>query len=170
MTFVCIGALTRDVSCLEEKEKRFCGTAGPPFWLNRNKILDVVLHASASSRASVQIGKRPSAAAYSRRAQLPSRRTLGGLSDRVRHRGNITVLRRTKEMFTPHGRVKSSDAFRVRRLNRRKLRSKAAVAKVYTHCKTTITSQFVISLHLCSDLGCWLIACYAVSFGCIGWI
>ena len=46
------------------------------------------------------------------------RRTLGGLSDRVRHRGNITVLRRTKEMFTPHGRVKSSDAFRVRRLNR----------------------------------------------------
>ena len=125
MTSVCIGALTRDVSCLEEKEKRFCGTAGPPFWLNRNKILDVVLHASASSRASVQIGKRPSAAAYSRRAQLPSRRaqlpsrrTLGGLSDRVRHRGNITVLRRTKEMFTPHGRVKSSDAFRVRRLNR----------------------------------------------------
>ena len=68
MTFVCIGALTRDLSCLEEKEKRFPGTAGPPFWLNRNKILDVVLHASAPSRASVQIGKRTGTAAYSRRA------------------------------------------------------------------------------------------------------
>ena len=29
----------------------------------------------------------------------------------------------------------------------RKLRPKATVAKVYTHCKTTVTSQFVISMH-----------------------
>ena len=69
MTSVCIGALTRDVSCLEEKEKRFCGTAGPPFWLNRNKILDVVPPAAAPPPASVQIGKWTAAAAYSRRAQ-----------------------------------------------------------------------------------------------------
>ena len=46
------------------------------------------------------------------------RRTLGGLGNRVRHRGNSTALRQTKEMFTPHARIKSSDAFPVMRPNR----------------------------------------------------
>ena len=107
MTFVCIGTLTCDLSHFEEREKktpRHCRTttsAESEYYSTRGGCTHkrLLVHQFRSKNG-------------------PQRRgTLGGLSNGVRHRGNSSVLRRTKEMFTPHAHIKSSDAFRVRRPN-----------------------------------------------------
>ena len=64
---------------------------------HRDNIFDVM-----PARTSV-----PSLHQFRSKNRLRRHRTLGGLGSRVRHRGNSTILRRTKKTFTPHARIKS---------------------------------------------------------------